>query len=61
MARAVCMAMDASVGRHDDMFSYRVIAGRAEGSYGLRTAAVAGLPASVLRRAEILITDPSAR
>jgi DNA mismatch repair protein MutS len=55
MPHAVCMAMDASAGRHGDVFSYRVVPGRAGQSYGLKVAALAGLPASVLRRAAELL------
>ncbi len=57
MAHAVCMAMDASAGQHGDVFSYRVAPGRAGQSYGLKVAALAGLPASVLARAEELLSE----
>ena len=55
MDHAVCMAMDASAGQHGDVFAYRVEPGRAGQSYGLKVAALAGLPASVLARAEALL------
>lgn len=57
MPHAVCMAMDASAGRHGAVFSYRVVPGRAGRSYGLKVAALAGLPPSVLRRAEQLLVQ----
>ena len=57
MAHASCMAMDASAGRHGDIFTYKVTAGRAGQSYGLKAAALAGMPASVLTRAEALLHD----
>ena len=52
---AACMAMDASAGQHGDVFTFRVTPGRAGQSYGLRAAAFAGLPTSVLARAEALL------
>jgi DNA mismatch repair protein MutS len=57
MPHAVCMAMDASAGRHGAVFSYRVVPGRAGRSYGLEVAALAGLPPAVLRRAEQLMAQ----
>jgi DNA mismatch repair protein MutS len=58
MERAVCMAMDATPGRHDAVFTYRVVPGRAGQSFGLRVAERAGMPASVLERAAQLLRDP---
>jgi len=55
MPRAVCMAMDAAAGRHGDVFTYRIGPGRAGRSHGLKVAALAGLPASVLARAAELL------
>ena len=55
MDRATCMAMDAQAGRHGDIFSYKVLEGRARKSYGLKAAALAGLPKSVLDRASELM------
>ena len=55
MKHAACMAMDASAGQHGDVFTFRVTLGRAGQSYGLRAAALAGLPPSVLARAEALL------
>ena len=55
MKHAACMAMDASAGQHGEVFTFRVTLGRAGQSYGLRAAAVAGLPTSVLARAEVLL------
>ena len=55
MDHATCMAMDASAGRHDDVFTYRVLQGRAGKSYGLKAAAMAGLPQAVLDRAAALM------
>jgi DNA mismatch repair protein MutS len=55
MPRAVCMAMDASAGRHEEMFAYKVKRGRAGQSYGLNVAARAGMPAAVLKRAAELL------
>jgi DNA mismatch repair protein MutS len=60
MPHAVCMAMDASTGRHGAIFSYRVVPGRAGRSYGLKVAALAGLPPAVLRRAEQLLVEHTA-
>lgn len=57
MPEAVCMAMDATPGRHDDVFTFKVVPGRAGQSYGLRTAAHAGMPQAVLARAEKLMGD----
>ena len=55
MQDVACMAMDASAGRHEDMFTFKVAPGRAGQSYGLRAASLAGLPTSVLARAEELL------
>ena len=55
MPRAACMAMEASAGRHGDIFTYRIGPGRAGLSHGLRVAALAGMPASVLARAATLL------
>jgi len=55
MPRAACMAMDAAAGRHGDVFTYRIGPGRAGRSHGLKVAALAGLPASVLARAAELL------
>ena len=57
MPHAICMAMDASAGRHGAVFSYRLVAGRAGRSYGLKVAALAGLPRSVLLRAAELLAQ----
>ncbi|MBL6082518.1 DNA mismatch repair protein MutS [Belnapia sp. T18] len=57
MPYAICMAMDASAGRHGAVFSYRLMAGRAGRSYGLKVAALAGLPRSVLLRAAELLAQ----
>ena len=57
MAHAVCMAMDASAGRHEEMFTYKVGQGRAGKSYGLTVAARAGMPPSVLARAAELLAQ----
>ncbi|TDH60461.1 DNA mismatch repair protein MutS [Dankookia rubra] len=59
MPHAVCMAMEASAGRRGAVFSYRVVPGRAGRSYGLKVAALAGLPAAVLHRAEQLLAQHS--
>jgi len=56
MPRATCMAMDATAGRHGDVFTYQIGPGRAGQSHGLKVAALAGLPASVLARAAELLT-----
>ena len=56
MAHAACMAMDASAGQHGDVFTYKVAPGKAGQSYGLKVAALAGLPTSVLARAEVLLS-----
>lgn len=55
MKHAACMAMDATAGRHDDVFTYKVLEGRAGKSYGLKAAALAGLPQAVLDRAAELM------
>lgn len=44
-----------SAGQHGDVFTFRVTLGRAGQSYGARAAALAGLPPSVLARAEALL------
>ncbi len=56
MEQAVCMAMDAAPGNHEEMFAYRVVPGRAGQSYGLKVAAAAGMPPSVLARAADLLS-----
>ncbi len=56
MPHATCMAMEATAGRHGDIFTYRIGPGRAGRSHGLRVAALAGMPASVLARAAELLT-----
>ncbi len=55
MPHAVCMAMDAAAGRHEEMFAYKVKPGQAGQSYGLNVAARAGMPAAVLARAAELL------
>jgi len=55
LTRAVCMAMDASEGRHGDVFTYKVSIGRAGKSYGLKVAALAGMPDAILARASELL------
>ena len=55
MPNAVCMMMDASAGRHDEMFAYRVKPGRSGRSYGLQVAQRAGMPEIVLKRAAELL------
>ena len=57
MEHAACMAMDASAGRHEEMFAYKVVPGRAGQSYGLRVAARAGMPNPVLARAAELLAQ----
>lgn len=57
MPNAVCMMMEASPGRHDEMFAYKVKPGRSGRSYGLRVAALAGMPETVLARAAELLTQ----
>ncbi|MDT8278422.1 DNA mismatch repair protein MutS [Roseomonas mucosa] len=57
MPHAVCMAMDAAAGRHDEMFAYKVKPGRAGRSYGLQVAARAGMPETVLKRATELLSQ----
>ena len=44
MPNAACMMMEACPGRHDEMFAYKVKPGRSGRSYGLRVAALAGMP-----------------
>ncbi len=55
MPHATCMAMDASAGRHGDLFTYRISPGRAGRSHGLKVAALAGMPPAVLTRAGELL------
>ena len=52
MPNAVCMTMDASAGRHDEMFAYKAARkpGQSGRSYGLQVAERAGMPDVVLRR-----------
>jgi DNA mismatch repair protein MutS len=57
MEHAVCMAMDASAGRHEEMFAYKVVPGRSGQSYGLKVAARAGMPTAVLERAAALLAQ----
>ena len=57
MPHAACMAMEASAGRRGDIFTYRIGPGRAGRSHGLRVAALAGMPASVLVRAATLLAE----
>ncbi|RYE98652.1 MAG: DNA mismatch repair protein MutS, partial [Oxalobacteraceae bacterium] len=57
MPHATCMAMDATAGQHGDVFTFKVTQGRAGQSYGLKAAAFAGIPKSVLVRAETLLTE----
>ena len=56
MPHATCMAMDATAGQHGDVFTFKVTQGRARQSHGLKAAALAGIPPSVLARAEALLT-----
>ena len=46
MKHAACMAMDASAGRYEEMFAYKVVPGRAGQSHGLKVAARACQPPS---------------
>ena len=55
LPHAACMAMDATAGRHGDVFTYLIGPGRAGRSHGLKVAALAGLPAAVLTRAAKLL------
>jgi DNA mismatch repair protein MutS len=55
MRHATCMAMEATPGSHGDVFTYRIGPGRAGHSHGLKVAALAGMPASVLARATELL------
>jgi DNA mismatch repair protein MutS len=55
MKHAACMAMDASAGRYEEMFAYKVVPGRAGQSHGPKVAARAGMPISVLERAAALL------
>jgi DNA mismatch repair protein MutS len=57
MNHATCMAMDASAGRYEEMFAYKVVPGRAGQSHGLKVAARAGMPTSVLARAAVLLAQ----
>ena len=55
LPHAISMAMNASAGKHDELFSYKVSAGRSGRSYGLNTAALAGMPILILNRAKSLL------
>lgn len=55
------MAMDAEPGRHGEAFSHRVVPGRAGRSYGLRVAAMEGVPDAVPTRAEELFAAGEAQ
>ena len=57
MAHATCMAMQATAGRHGDLFTYQVGPGRSGRSYGLKVAALAGMPATILERAAQLLAE----
>uniref|UniRef100_UPI003C7947A7 MutS-related protein n=1 Tax=Roseomonas chloroacetimidivorans TaxID=1766656 RepID=UPI003C7947A7 len=57
MSHSICMTMDAAAGRHGDVFSYKVLAGRSGRSYGLKVAALAGMPRRVLQRAEEILAQ----
>ena len=61
MPNAVCMTMDASAGRHDEMFAYKVKPGQSGRSYGLQVAERAGMPDVVLRRASELLARHTAK
>ena len=60
LLNATCMAMEAEAGRHGDLFTYKVRTGRAGRSYGLKVAALAGMPRAVLERAASLLGEDSA-
>ncbi|AOX18403.1 DNA mismatch repair protein MutS [Kozakia baliensis] len=55
MPHAVCMRMDDAAGRHDELFTYKVLPGIAAKSFGLKIAALAGIPTSVIERARYLL------
>ena len=55
MPHADCTAMEATPGSHGDVFTYRIGPSRAGRSHGLKVAALAGMPASVLARAGELL------
>jgi DNA mismatch repair protein MutS len=57
MRHAACKAMDASPGRFEEMFAYKVVPGRAGQSHGLKVAARAGIPTAVLTRAAELLAQ----
>jgi DNA mismatch repair protein MutS len=57
MPNAVCMTMDASAGRHNEMFAYKVKPGQSGRSYGLQVAERAGMPDVVLKRAAELLAQ----
>jgi len=56
-AHAVSMMMDAQGDQSAETFSYRMMPGRAGNSYGLRVARMAGVPESVVRRAEEILVE----
>lgn len=57
MGHATCMSMDAAAGRHEELFAYKVVPGRSGQSYGLKVAALAGMPDAVLSRAAELLAQ----
>jgi hypothetical protein len=55
--RTLFATPDASPGRYEEMFAYRVVPGRAGQSHGLKVAMRANLPSSVLARAAVLLAQ----
>ena len=61
MDHAAFVAMDTSAGWHGDVFTFKVGSGRAGLSYGLKAATLAGIPLSVLARAEAFLMQATGR
>jgi len=57
MPHAVCMRMDDAEGRHGELFTYKVLPGIALKSFGLKIAALAGIPSTVVERAGHLLQE----
>ena len=55
LPNAACMMMDQSDGLHGEAYSHRVRPGKAGRSHGLKVARMAGMPETVLNRAEEIL------
>lgn len=55
LARLVNLRVDVDETEHEVLFLRKIVEGRADRSYGIHVARMAGLPASVLSRAEAIL------